>query len=218
MTAPVSDVESTGADTSGGAPVDEGWTGITTGIVLVLLGAAWLLSITDVIELRAAYVLPALLGVVGLIIAIGSLRRPQPGLIVLGTVLTVATGFAAVAPPEALRGGMGERAYAPTTAAELQSRYELGLGDLTVDLSDLELDEHRRVKVAIGAGNLNITVPEDLPLLITAETGAGEIVLFGEQDDGVGVERTYRSPDYNGAEARLHIEVDVGAGAIEVER
>lgn len=194
------------------------WASMTAGVVLILLGAAWLLNLTDVIDLRAAFVLPAMLALVGLALVVGSLRGPHPGLIVLGTFLTIATGFAAVAPPEAFRGGLGERLHTVANAAELESRYELGLGDLEIDLSSLELDDQRHVTVALGAGNLNVTLPRDLPVLVSAETGAGEIVMLGEKVDGVAVEQTYRSPGYNGADARLHIEIEVGAGSIEVDQ
>lgn len=194
------------------------WASITAGAVLVLLGLAWLLSLTDLIDMRAAFVLPSLLALVGLALVVGSLRGSHPGLIVLGTFLTIATGFAAVAPAEALRGGLGERLYTVTTADQLDSKYELGLGDMELDLSELQLSESRTVLVTLGAGNLDLTVPEDVPVLVTAESGAGEIVIFGDKTDGVALEKTYRSPDYDNADTRLHIEIEVGAGSIEVER
>ena len=199
-------------------PADNSWASVTAGAVLVLLGTAWLISLTDLIEVRAAFVLPSLLALVGLALVVGSLRGSHPGLIVLGTFLTIATGFAAVAPAEALRGGLGERMYTVTTADQLESKYELGLGDMELDLSELQLSDSRTVKVMLGAGNLDLTIPDDVPVLITAESGAGEIILFGDKTDGVALEKTYRSPDYDNADTRMHIEIQVGAGSIEVNR
>ncbi|MDH3295638.1 MAG: hypothetical protein OER95_15070, partial [Acidimicrobiia bacterium] len=122
-----SENQSGGTDQSG----DPSWASVVGGVVLVALGATWLLSLLDVIDLRAAFVLPAMLALVGLALTVASVRgNSHPGLIVLGTFLAVATCFAAVAPAESLRGGLGERVHVVTNAADLEARYELGLGDL----------------------------------------------------------------------------------------
>ena len=192
------------------------WSSVIAGAVLVALGTAWLLSAADIIVISAALVLPALLALLGLALVVASARGPHPGLVALGVLLSIATGFAAVAPPEALRGGFGERLHVVSTVDNLENRYELGIGDLRLDFSELELTDHRTVTVSLGAGNLDLVPPEGVPILVTAETGAGEIVLFGETTNGVALEQTYRSTDYNNADARLHIKVEVGAGSIEV--
>jgi predicted membrane protein len=87
---------------------------------------------------------------------------------------------------------------------------------LILDLSELDLNDERRVRVSLGAGNLNVIVPRNLAVTIDAEGGAGEIVLFGEKTDGVALDRSFTSPDYADADARLELELEVGAGAIEV--
>ena len=194
------------------------WGATTVGVVLVLLGAAWLLDLGDVIELRAALVLPALLTLVGVALVVGSLRGPHPGLIAFGTVLTLLVAVAAVAPPEAIRGGLGERHHTATQGSDLNDQYEVGIGDLVVDLSELELDEARDVRLTVGAGNLDVMLPAGLPVTIEATSGAGEILLFDDKVEGVGLERDHQDDSYDDATTRLALTLEMGAGSIEVTR
>lgn len=198
--------------------VASSWGATTVGLVLVLLGAAWLLDLGGVIELRAALVLPALLTLVGVALIVGSLRRPHPGLIAFGTILTLLVAVAAVAPPEAVRGGLGERHHAVTQASELDDQYEVGIGDLVLDLSDLELTDARDVRVTVGAGNLDVELPADLAVDIKAKSGAGEIILFDDKAEGVGLDKEHRDDGYTADGPGLALTLEIGAGSIEVTR
>ena len=194
------------------------WSATTVGLVLVLLGAAWLLDLGGVIELRAALVLPALLTLVGVALIVGSLRRPHPGLIAFGTILTLLVAIAAVAPTEAVRGGLGERHHAVTQMSELDDQYEVGIGDLVLDLSELELTEAREIRVTVGAGNLDVVLPGDLAVDIQAKSGAGEIILLDDKVEGVGLEKDYRDDGYTDSGSGLALTLEIGAGSIEVTR
>lgn len=191
---------------------------VVLGAILVVVGGLWLLDAVDVIELRAAVVLPAVLAVVGLALVFGAFDGPHSGLVVFGVFLTVAVVAAAVAPIDALRGGVGERRYTVDTQAELVTEYRVGVGDLIVDLSDLSLTSSTSIRAAVGAGTLRLTLPEDLPVSIEATTGAGKIDLLGETADGLSVSRSYETPGFDGAAVGLTIELDVAAGEIEVDR
>jgi predicted membrane protein len=197
---------------------------IVGGLVLVVLGALWLADVTDVLTLRAAIVLPALLVVVGLALVAGSFQGSHPTLVTIGVLLAVATVFSALSPPEALRGGIGSRRYTVTDPTELRSRYQVGLGDLTLDLSDLTLDHDRAVDVDLGAGDLTVIVPAGLAVTVDARAGAGEIVLFGQREDGLSVERhdSHQGDGQAGGAAHhggeLDLDLEVGAGRIEVRR
>ena len=52
--------------------------------------------------------------------------------------LALAAGVVAAANID-LDGGVGQREYRPGTSAELRDRYELGVGELVVDLRDTDL-------------------------------------------------------------------------------
>lgn len=211
------DERSTTSDAAPGPP-NRPYGSIVLGLVLVAAGILWLLDALDVFDLRAALVLPILLALVGLALVIGSFDGPHSGLVVFGVFLTVAVALAAVFPPNAFTGGIGERTYRVASQEDLEPSYNVGMGTLTLDLSDLSLTESISVDVTVGAGELLIRLPADVPVAIDASTGAGGVNLVGEQTDGLSVKREYRSPDYETAEVRLTLDLNVAAGEIEVTR
>jgi hypothetical protein len=58
-------------------------TSLVAGVVFIVLGVLFLLDQLDVLRLRASYVLPVIVIVIGLVVLIGTLspfwRRPRPG-------------------------------------------------------------------------------------------------------------------------------------------
>ncbi|WP_258726168.1 PspC domain-containing protein [Cellulomonas sp. NS3] len=102
--------------------------------------------------------------------------------------------------------------------------YDLGLGDSTVDLSDVELtDETLRVPVDMGAGTLRVIVPEGAAVVADVTLGAGDITWDVdeplEKSGGVGLgERSYRSDEVvDGTAPELALVVTLGAGDITIE-
>lgn len=191
---------------------------IVLGLVLVIAGAMWLLDAIDVVDLRAAIVLPVLLAIVGLALIVGAFDGPHSGLVVFGVFLTVAVVAAAVTPPNAFHGGIGERRHRVAEQSALAPSYDVGVGTLSLDLSGLTLTESTSVDVTVGAGEMLIELPADLPVSIDASVGAGEIDLLGERADGLSVTRSFTSPDFDTAEVTLTLDLDVAAGNIEVTR
>lgn len=206
-------------DTTSSQP--QRWSGYGTtvlGAVLLVLGGLWMLDLLAVIELRAAIILPVLLGIVGLALILGAWDGPHSGLVVAGVFLSVAVLAAAVTPPNAFAGGIGERTYTVIDQGDLAARYDVGVGDLRLDLRQLELTESAFVDVSVGTGRMLLTLPPDLAVDITASVGAGDIDLIGERSDGLSVTRTYTSSNIGGAEVVLTLDLNVVAGEIEVTR
>ncbi|HET7847237.1 MAG TPA: hypothetical protein VFL72_07060, partial [Acidimicrobiia bacterium] len=112
-----------------------------TGALLIVVGGLWLLDVTHVIDVEAAMVLPVALGVIGLALIIGSFDGPHVGLIVAGVFVTMAVLAVAAIPPDAFNGGIGERNIRVTNEANLAEQYNVGLGELRLDLSDLSMTE-----------------------------------------------------------------------------
>lgn len=191
---------------------------VVLGTVLVGVGSLWFLDALDVISIRAAVVLPATLAVVGLALIVGSFDGEHSGLVVFGVFLTVAVIISAVAPVDAFRGGVGERQFRAETGADLATDYRLGVGDMSLDFSDLELTAPEAIRASLGAGTLQVELPEDLPVRIEARSGAGEVTIFGENSDGLSVTRTYESPGFDPAQPGLILELEVATGEIEVDR
>jgi hypothetical protein len=183
-----------------------------------VLGGLWLLDVIGAIELEAAMVLPAVLGVIGLALIIGAFDGPHAGLIVAGAFVTIAVLAVAAIPPDAFNGGIGERNVRVTDQAQLVSQYNVGLGELTLDLSELAMTESADIEATVGAGDLTVLLPADIPVDIDAAAGAGEVDLLGEVENGISVNQSYSSDGFDTAPVSLTLELDVAAGNIKVER
>lgn len=191
---------------------------IVSGALLVVVGGLWLLDAIDVLDLRAAMVLPVVLAVIGLALIIGAFDGPHTGLVVAGVFVNIAVLAVAAAPPDAFHGGIGERDIRVTDQANLAPRYDVGVGEMRLDLGDLDMTYSDAVDVTVGAGDLTILLPPDVPVDIDASVGAGQVNLLGETSDGLSVNRTYTSDGFESAAVRLTLDLDVAAGNIRVDR
>lgn len=114
-----------------------------------------------------------------------------------------------------LRHGVGDRTYQVATASALQTRYELGIGNLRVDLRDVRLpvgETHLKARVDIG--NLDVIVPADAALQVNADAQAGRVDLLGSTADGRDVDKHLTQ---TGTRV-LVLDAHVGAGNLHVSR
>lgn len=190
----------------------------TFGLVLIGIGLFWLLDRLDVLSVDGAVVLPLILTAVGVALLIGSFDGEHAGLVVIGGFLAVGVFVAATTPLAFLTNGVGERVYSPTAESGLANPFQLGIGELRLDLSDLVVVDDAKIVAELGIGELRVVVPEGVAVDITSEVGAGEIKLFGATRSGTGVSDTYRSADFDSASEQLFLELDVAIGSIEVTR
>lgn len=190
---------------------------IVAGTILVVLGVLWLLDATDVLDLSPRLVLPAALAAVGVALVAGAFRGRHPGLITLGVFLSIATLVVALT-PVGFSGGIGQRNITVTQQSDLEASYGVALGQVRLDLGGLTVTEPVVVKVGVAAGEIQLIAPPDLPVKIEATVGAGEILLLGERADGLSPRLSYTDPDFDTASESLTLEINVGAGKIEVRR
>lgn len=118
-----------------------------------------------------------------------------------------------------LNGGVGDRDYRPSTTAQLQDHYELGIGSLIVDLRDIDLpkDETTNLTVDVGLGEAVLYVPSDTCVSSNVQVGVGGSDVLDRDADGVDVSYLDDAPAPAGR-PKLHIDADVGMGVIEVVR
>ena len=140
-------------------------------------------------------------------------RRPNPHGAALGSPSASCSSpsarFGAV-DGDVLGGGVGDRVETPLSAAELDHPYRLGMGQLVVDLTRLE------VEASVGVGELRVRVPTDAAVVVDAHAGMGNVSVLGADEDGLDVTVGREFP---GAEATtMHLELDVGVGEVRVER
>jgi Cell wall-active antibiotics response 4TMS YvqF len=183
------------------------------------VGVGWLLEATGAVEVPWGALIPGGLILVGLALVVGSARGQKTGgLVGIGVALAVVAGlFTLVDVP--LNSGVGDRTARPATVEELERSYELAVGELTVDLRQLDLGSGTtRVEAHVAIGQVRVIVPEGVPLLVQGEAGVGSVQLLDRSADGFVAETVFRDRDYGGAAGRLQIEVSVGMGEVEVRR
>lgn len=114
-----------------------------------------------------------------------------------------------------LNHGVGNRTYQVTSSGELRSKYELGIGNLKLDLHDAPLPAGTtHLTTRVDVGNLDVIVPQGVALHVNADTQAGVVDLFGTKTDGRDVDQHLQQP---GARV-LDLDAHVGAGNLRVER
>jgi Cell wall-active antibiotics response 4TMS YvqF len=193
---------------------------LVAGLLLVLFGVGWLLEVLDVIDFPWDLLLPVALVLVGVALLVASRSGARPGgLVAVGVLLTgvMVVGSAIDFP---LGGGVGEREERPAAVAELREEYQLGIGQLTVDLTDLstsQLDADARTRVRVGIGQLVVIVPEGLAVQVEARATVGNVRVFEDEEGGFGVERE-AGPGLEGRGAVLELVLSVGLGEVEVRR
>lgn len=153
--------------------------------------------------------------VVGAAMLIGSRFGRARGLIAVGLALAAAATFTS-AVDLSLEGGAGTRLRRPTRVAQLQP-YRLGVGELTLDLRDLDFVGTQAIEARIGFGELRVLVPDDVQVEADTHVGLGEVRGFGSTEDGVSVDRTFRRTAGSETGRRLQLDLDAGIGEITVE-
>ncbi len=124
----------------------------------------------------------------GVLLVIGAFTRTVRWIALPATALALGVGIVSAADLD-LEGGVGEREYSPSTASDLRDRYELGMGQLVVDLRDTTLPSgDTPVKVKVGMGQALVIVPRDVCVAATADVGAGHVDVLGREGDGVNVD------------------------------
>ena len=186
------------------------------GLLVVAAGAVWLLDTLDVIEISWTIFFPVALIITGIGVLVAGPGHTEGGLIGLGVVLSVLTVVTAIGPLDVFRGGIGQRSFAPTSAADLEDDYVLGIGEMELDLRGLDVSEGTlSVKASVGMGQLQVRVPGDVNLIATGSAALGQVQLFGEDQGGFGPRLETRI-DVPGSPVTIELEASVGMGEVEV--
>ena len=195
------------------------------GAVLVLGGIGWFLHQTGLVALSAGTMLSCLLIALGVGLVLTARREGGAGLVILGLALTVVLASVSAVDTGLLQRGAGERTFAPTSAAELEQRYNLGVGSLTLDLTKIDEAElaGSRIRAQLGVGELVVLLPprRDLAVTVLGHAQAGEVNVFNrrsQDDEGTNVVERFVDTPLAEGEHPLDLDLDVGLGTIEVVR
>ena len=190
---------------------------ITLGLALIVVGLLWLGDQADLLDLAFRDGVATMLGIVGLGLIVGAWLGRARGLIVVGLLLVpiVVVSSALRGTGVDLTAGIGDRVYVPGPLDELPEHYDLAAGQLVLDLTELELgDEPVEIAARVGAGQLEVIVPDDAAVDIEANVAMGEIDILGEGPSGAGLDHSYARTGERGS---ILLDLDVSLGEIVVE-
>ncbi len=139
-------------------------------------------------------------------------RRSTPLLLTTALVLGIPAGAIAAADID-IDGSIGQRTYTPNTAADLPADgYELGTGQLVVDLRDLPWQKGKTIPVSshLGIGQMIVSVPKNVCVVGHATGKAGELVVAGEVSHGVDPDVSLGTPTTDAPRLDLSADIQLG--------
>ena len=190
----------------------------TVSLTAVVTGILVWTSIEGADGLTPGRITAIALMMIGAGLVVGTWFGRARWLIAIGLLLSIAVGgaFAADATGATLRGGVGERTWV-VDQARAQQGFNLGIGEATLDLTQLPADgPHVVVHSRVSLGHLIVIVPDGVPIRVHAKLRIGDITEFGTSlVNGNG--HLERTRSYGpGGDPRVEIEATMGTGQIEV--
>ncbi len=198
---------------------------VTIAGLLIVVGALVLLTRFTGWDVGPRGFLGAALLVVGLGLVAAAFaggRRAKGGLITLGVLLTAALIAASAFPWHSVRDGVGNRTYRPVTAAQVQPFYRAGVGDMTLDLTRIDVSHLAApitTRLQHGVGDLQIVLPGDADVQLTVHSGLGSVDAFGQGSVNSGFFPGQGSGSWvDDGHAEFDLQIDSGIGDVEVLR
>ena len=148
------------------------------------------------------------------------------GVAIAGAAVLSLLLLAVAASSIGVSGGIGQRTYRPTTAAEIRPDYRVGVGELLVDLravtaaSLTERTSGATLSIAgrVGTGHLVVLLPPGVRTHVMTHAGAGEVAIGADTTSGTGVDRelTVDPPAQASSAPVIDLTLGIGVGRIEV--
>ncbi|WP_280506163.1 LiaF domain-containing protein, partial [Nocardia farcinica] len=151
------------------------FTPVVLGLAILAAAGAGALAAAGADWMTPGRIAAVALAVIGLGLVLGAFLRRGHGLLVVTAPLA---GFVLIAsmlgPIEFDRASVGNREWVPASAAELDSHYELTMGDATLDLRNVRLTEDHTVDLSVRMGEVRVLVPADMTLRADCNVNLGE--------------------------------------------
>ena len=188
---------------------------IGLGLLLLVVAATGFVAVAVGAALGGGAVVAGLVIAVGAALTVSAFIGGRRWLVLPALILAIPLGFVAAAGID-VNGGVGDRDYQPTTVAELHDGYELGVGELRLDLTQVDLPAGRTpLKLDMGIGSVRVLVPDDVCVASDVRVGAGYARVLDRDSGGLDVD-WHRSPADTAGVKRLVIDGDVGIGELQV--
>ena len=104
----------------------------------------------------------------------------------------------------------------PDTFSQLQGSYDHSIGEIVIDLTNLDWDgQDIELEASLGIGELRILIPEDVAVSGTAEASIGHVEFDSDQSSGLSPALTLGT---EGSEGSLELDATVGIGQVDIDR
>ena len=188
---------------------------VALGILLLVVAGVGFFAVAIGAAVGGGAVIAGLVIAIGVALCVSAFVGGARWLVLPALVIAIPLGFVAASGID-VDGGVGDRDYRPTSLAELRDGYELSVGELRVDLRDVDLPAGRTpLKLDIGIGSIRVLVPEDVCVASEMRVGAGYARVFDRDSAGLDVDWR-QSPSENAGAKRLVIDGSVGVGELQV--
>jgi len=154
-----------------------------------------------------------LLAAILLVAIIVGTRRGRWLLVTVAALLALALGTVGV-----FGAHLGTRTYHVTSVNDLRSDYDYAAGKVNLDLSALTgVTGRHRTDIRLGRGDVNVTVPQGVPVVVHGQSGLGTVEIDGHAVKGVDAEQDVQVLS-SMREIRIWAVVDVivGVGKVTV--
>lgn len=112
---------------------------------------------------------------------------------------------------------LGTRSFHVASVGDLQEHYDFGAGKVNLDLTGLtSITGRHSTDVRLGRGDVTVTVPAGVPVVVHGQAGLGSVVVDGHKVSGVDAEQTQTLSGLSTADDRLSVDVVVGVGKVTV--
>ena len=92
------------------------------------------------------------------------------------------------------------------------------IGDFNIDLSSVTVKNGDRYLTFSGfIGDAMVVLPKNLAYLIQANAFIGDFKILGRKDEGLGLNKIYKSANYDTATARLNVRISYFIGDVTVQ-
>ena len=190
---------------------------LTIGVMLVGMGILAALDNVEALAIDAdpRHYLALAVTVLGVGLLVGSLAGRARWLILVGAILVPTLLFSPVFEYRDLRElDVNSR---PTTFAAVQPLYDVDLGAVVIDLTDLPWDgEEVEIDADIDAGNLEIFLPHDVGIVGSASVDIGRV--SGPNRTTAGVGDPHLDWDEPGDRGTVVLDAHVSLGNIDIRR
>lgn len=186
--------------------------GLTLSAAVIGVAITWIVDLSGTNVEWTAYVAVAL-SVVAVGTLVGTFLGDAGVLMVVGTALVLTLGVGSLP----LAGGIGQKVYEPETIVGVKSTYELGAGELIVDLTNLDNPEDlagRTIRVRGSFGHTAVRLPDNIAVRVDAHLGAGQLRVLDKSADGRNLDLVTEVGDGK----PLKLIVDQKVGNVEVDR